>query len=239
MGCGTGWLALELARQGHHVDACDIARNRIELAKSYYTEVKAREKGLGEINYYTCDLNKVELPRDAYDFVICWDSLHHVLEIRRLIRQVHSCLKTGGEFLGYDHIGQQSRLVCHINLLAFCVFTLFSDTRTLARLVSRKIRRLFSRGLGASDKREDEVRMYSPFEAVTGREMIDCLAQTFGEEHVVCETTMAFGVTWFAKIRCPHAAKLAIISFLKQIDDFLIRRGIVEGESAFMQAAKV
>lgn len=233
LACGSGWLALELARQGHRVDACDISRNQIELARSYYKTVKNREKELGEIEYSVADLNRIEFPKDTYDFVVCWDGLHHILESRRLIQQVYSSLKVGGKFLAFDHIGQESRVVNLVNW-AFVGSTFIFDPLTFVRLVYAKV----VKRIPCKSRTLDEVDLFSPFEDVTGKEMINYVIETFGRKQVAFETTLAFGARWLARIRGPQRLRLAMVSLVKKVDGYLIRRGVVKGEYVFIEAKR-
>ena len=47
LACGSGWLALELARQGHKVEACDVSENRVEMARTYYLMLKNTGERIG------------------------------------------------------------------------------------------------------------------------------------------------------------------------------------------------
>jgi 2-polyprenyl-3-methyl-5-hydroxy-6-metoxy-1,4-benzoquinol methylase len=117
LGCGAGWLSLELARLGAIVTALDISPANLALAR-YMAATNARNfpylykrfaglfsklEDFGSVEYSYADLNSVELPRGEYDAVVVWDSLHHVANLERLLEQVRSSLKPGGSFVGVDH----------------------------------------------------------------------------------------------------------------------------------------
>ena len=117
LGCGAGWLSLELARRGAHVTALDISPTNLALAR-YMAETNARNfpflyqhfaglpcrlEDFGSVEYLYADLNTADLPLGEYDAVVVWDSLHHVAELERLFEQVRAGLKPGGIFLGVDH----------------------------------------------------------------------------------------------------------------------------------------
>lgn len=104
LGCGMGWLSLELARNGMDVDGMDISERRIQAAKDYL-EVAPEKKNFGSINYIVADLNKIVLEESTYDSVVVWDTLHHIPEIDRLMGEVKGALKPGGNFITLDHIG--------------------------------------------------------------------------------------------------------------------------------------
>jgi len=117
LGCGSGWLSLELARQGAHVTALDISRTNLVIAR-HMANTNARNfpflyqkfaglpcspEQFGSVEYIYSDLNSVELPRQEFDAVVVWDSLHHVQNLEHLLDQVRASLKPGGVFVGVDH----------------------------------------------------------------------------------------------------------------------------------------
>lgn len=117
LGCGAGWLSLELARQGAYVTGLDISPTNLALARYMadsntrnfpflyqgFADMPCRLEAFGSAEYAFADLNTVELPVAAYDAVVVWDSLHHVSHLERLLEQVRRTLKPGGIFLGMDH----------------------------------------------------------------------------------------------------------------------------------------
>jgi 2-polyprenyl-3-methyl-5-hydroxy-6-metoxy-1,4-benzoquinol methylase len=117
LGCGAGWLSLELARRGAHVTGVDISPTNLAIAR-HMAETNARNfpylyqrfaglpcklEEFGSVEYTYGDLNTLDLPTNEYDAVVVWDSLHHVANIERLLNQVRGALKPGGVFMGVDH----------------------------------------------------------------------------------------------------------------------------------------
>jgi len=102
--CGPGGLCLELARQGHRVVGVDISDKTIKIAREFAAD-NLVEESFGSLEYRIADLNTVDLDPAAYDVVIAWDGLHHILRIDRLMRQVSGSLKSDGLFIYSDNIG--------------------------------------------------------------------------------------------------------------------------------------
>jgi SAM-dependent methyltransferase len=117
LGCGAGWLSLELARQGAHVTAVDISHSNLSIAR-HMAATNARNfpflyqkfaglpcalERFGSVEHVYSDLNNIELPKQEYDAVVVWDSLHHVQNLERLLGQVRASLKPDGVFVGVDH----------------------------------------------------------------------------------------------------------------------------------------
>src|SRR5690348_6831958 len=117
LGCGAGWLSLELARLGAHVTGVDISPTNLAIAR-YMAETNARNfphlyqnfaglpcrlEDFGSLEYVYGDLNEINLPPHEYDAVVVADSLHHIAGIERLAEQVRQTLKPDGVFVGMDH----------------------------------------------------------------------------------------------------------------------------------------
>jgi 2-polyprenyl-3-methyl-5-hydroxy-6-metoxy-1,4-benzoquinol methylase len=117
LGCGAGWLSLELARRGAHVVALDISPTNLALGR-YMAETNARNAPylyknfvgvpydsslFGSIEYRFADLNNTKLPKGEFDAVVVWDSLHHIANLEGLLEEVRGTLKPGGAFVGIDH----------------------------------------------------------------------------------------------------------------------------------------
>lgn len=117
LGCGAGWLSLELARLGAHVTALDISPTNLALGRhmaatnsrnfpflyQQFVGLPCRLEDFGSVEYSYADLNTVDLPLAEYDAVVVWDSLHHVADLELLLEQVRRSLKPEGAFIGVDH----------------------------------------------------------------------------------------------------------------------------------------
>ena len=103
LGCGGGNLerALIDLRAARTVDACDASPDSIRLAKQL-----AEEKGMaGLIRYDVRDIDRIELPRSKYDFVIAKMALHHFERLEHVFEQVRLSLKPGGVFVFNEFVG--------------------------------------------------------------------------------------------------------------------------------------
>jgi ubiquinone/menaquinone biosynthesis C-methylase UbiE len=117
LGCGSGWLSLELARQGAQVTGIDVAESNLALARYMaqnnerhfpylyqgFAGLPCRLSDFGSVEYVRSDLNYLSLPSNEFDAVVVWDSLHHVENLDGLLEEVRKCLKPDGVFVGVDH----------------------------------------------------------------------------------------------------------------------------------------
>ena len=100
LGCGAGWLCLELARRGCDVGGIDVSSVRIQTACAY------GEKEGVHIDYRTEDLEHLKWAiEDGYDAILNWNSMHHVTDVDAVLTAVNTSLKNGGLFISWDHLG--------------------------------------------------------------------------------------------------------------------------------------
>ena len=92
LGCGFGWFARWAAEQGaDRVVGIDLSENMIERAR--------RETSDARVEYRIADLETLELPAAAYDFVYSSLAFHYVEDFGRLVRTVHRALVPGARFV--------------------------------------------------------------------------------------------------------------------------------------------
>jgi 2-polyprenyl-3-methyl-5-hydroxy-6-metoxy-1,4-benzoquinol methylase len=106
VGCGPGWLALELGRRGQTVDAYDISPQAIALAKRMLAENPYRD-GFGEVNYHLQDVTEVDLGYERYDAVSGWSAFHHLPNLPEFMERVWHALKPGGILATSDDMPQR------------------------------------------------------------------------------------------------------------------------------------
>ncbi|MHB0868260.1 MAG: class I SAM-dependent DNA methyltransferase [Chloroflexota bacterium] len=96
LACGTGTVALLLAREGYRVTGVDRSEEMLEIAR-----MKAREAGI-EADFLRQDMTLLEMER-SFDLALCfYDSLNHLLSLRDLemaFQGVASVLKPNGLFI--------------------------------------------------------------------------------------------------------------------------------------------
>lgn len=96
LACGTGTLALMMARRGWRVVGVDASAGMIAQA-----EAKAAPSGL-PVSYLRQDMREFRLPHEVHLVTSFFDSLNHVLSIAGLagvFRRVHAALRPGGWFV--------------------------------------------------------------------------------------------------------------------------------------------
>jgi len=103
IGCGPGWLALELGRRGQTVDAYDLSPEAIALAKRMLDENPYKD-GFGEVTYHIEDVSKLDLGNDTFNAVSGWAAFHHLPDVNAFMDQVQRALKPGGIVASLDSL---------------------------------------------------------------------------------------------------------------------------------------
>ena len=86
IGCGTGFLSLELARNGLDVTGVDISKSSIKIASKFLKRNKVK-KNFGKLNYLVLDATKKKLSK-SFDTIIFFRSLHHFPYPRQLFSNI-------------------------------------------------------------------------------------------------------------------------------------------------------
>ncbi len=219
LACGCGWLSLELARRGHRVHGIDLSPERIKSARDYAAAVSRVEPGLGALTHEVADLNAVVLPRRAYDRIVCWDGLHHIHAVHRLMEQIAVALRPGGKLVIFDHIGPAGPVQSAIDRGIAVAVVLIHQPGSFGTVIRRA---------RAAER--------APSEDVTGTEMIEAARSIFGRDRVRTETALAFGKRWLARMRGPRPIRLAAARLHCALDALAIRARLARGEYLYLEA---
>jgi glycosyltransferase involved in cell wall biosynthesis/SAM-dependent methyltransferase len=97
VGCGSGWLSEYFARLGYDVSGIDISDDLIRMARERVENVPYNldhETAL-RCRFLTHDIEIAPLT-EKFDAVICYDSLHHLVDERVVFRHLAAMLDVGG-----------------------------------------------------------------------------------------------------------------------------------------------
>ena len=91
VGCGSGYITIELARFGFCVNGIDISDLAIVAAKN--AAENSKESLSGNLAYFNMPFEEV---KDKYDVILFSASLHHMPEIEKSIQHALNILNPGG-----------------------------------------------------------------------------------------------------------------------------------------------
>jgi ubiquinone/menaquinone biosynthesis C-methylase UbiE len=102
VGCGNGYLCLELTRDGHDVIGIDVSPDIIEVAERSST-AHPQLPGFGSLRYLCADVNTWQAPQARFDCVIFNRSLHHLSALQETMAQMQRLLNPGGRIICQDY----------------------------------------------------------------------------------------------------------------------------------------
>jgi len=95
VGCGTGFMSLELARLGHNVVGIDSNEKTIRIARRT-KETDPYSKTRGGLRYEVADFNTWFDAPGTYDVVLFSRVLHDLPHPRNILSRAQRLLKNGG-----------------------------------------------------------------------------------------------------------------------------------------------
>ena len=98
VGCGAGYMSLELARNGYNVSAFDISASCIEEAKKVLADNPYKDN-FGSLDYSVKALHEAT---GQYDVILFSVSLHHMPDLDGAVKKAKALLKSGGHLLCYE-----------------------------------------------------------------------------------------------------------------------------------------
>lgn len=111
IGCGTGFLSLELAREGHHVTGLDSDEKAVDIAvRTMNSDPFTSERG--PLEYECTDFTSWDGPEAGFDLVVSSRTLHHIPQPEKAIGKVHKLLHETGRIVcidfAYDQFDQRA-----------------------------------------------------------------------------------------------------------------------------------
>lgn len=102
VGCGAGYMSLELARHGYDVTAIDISEDCIAIANKMLSE-NTYQEGFGRLNYQVMSFEDVQVPAEPeFDIVLFSVSLHHMRDVDSVIKKCHALLPPDGCLFAHE-----------------------------------------------------------------------------------------------------------------------------------------
>lgn len=91
IGCGAGYMSLELARSGYYVTAVDISRESIAIAQKMLQQ-NTYEEGFGSLDYIVMDFEHIDELENDFDIILFSVSMHHLVDVNKVVTKCHEML---------------------------------------------------------------------------------------------------------------------------------------------------
>ncbi|MFQ3535616.1 MAG: class I SAM-dependent methyltransferase [Aggregatilineales bacterium] len=220
IGCSSGWLSLEMARRGAHVEGVDVADEAIRLAQAYAAQHPPR----GSVQYRCADINYEPLPQAHYDLVVAVGVLHHLVEVHAVLKRIRAALRPSGTLFVIDPLDTPTpnALIAGAMLFLLPTQVRYRDkVRHLLRFRRRVVERV---------KASIEARGLSPFEG-HGRHQapLEVIGQLFQIEQL--KVYNAFTGYVIANLAMPEPLAVAVGRLLLPLDRMAVRLGVLQGLS--------
>jgi 2-polyprenyl-3-methyl-5-hydroxy-6-metoxy-1,4-benzoquinol methylase len=98
VGCGTGFLSIELVKSGHNVTGIDISKKSINIGIK--TALNKLTKGqLKNLNFKNISYDEIVKYKNKYDAVIFFKTLHHLENTNKVIKNTNEILNKNGKII--------------------------------------------------------------------------------------------------------------------------------------------
>jgi ubiquinone/menaquinone biosynthesis C-methylase UbiE len=91
-GCGTGTLAMELARHGFQVNGMDLSRKSVQLANEKVNSAAL----IDQIRIIGGSITSIPFSSGSFDGVVCGEVLEHVVDDSAAVRELYRILRPDG-----------------------------------------------------------------------------------------------------------------------------------------------
>lgn len=236
LGCGCGYLSLELARNGLDVVGVDLSPKSIEIAKRFAKENPFKEN-FGSLTYICGDVSSMDLGKNVYDSAVFFGTLHHVPDINSILSKVHATLKKGGNLIVCEPISENftKESAEFAAILRAVLPTWIPYEKKLKNLDSPRAWNRYVKDIFNEYTYRDEHKQ-SPCDNVVASEkvMINAIKKYFKIKTI--EYSDAFIDKLIGGLRGKHRYRLA--KFLKSLDEDLIKRKVLPPTSIRIHAIR-
>jgi 2-polyprenyl-3-methyl-5-hydroxy-6-metoxy-1,4-benzoquinol methylase len=231
VGCGAGYISLELARAGHHVLGIDIAADAIASARRTL-ESNPYKDGFGSLAY---EVRAVHEATGTYDVVLYSGLLHHLEKPDETVEEGVALLRANGIVIAYEPCHEEWRMqdaaqVALIRaLLSLTGFwyepTLGADARNTPEALRRLTADIHDEYVEERDKHEKEGQ--SPHDNSSGgKEILEALRKYTDE--LEFRPAFSFVYRLLGGLRGPDDAVYKIADLLTTYDKFATHEGFLK-----------
>ncbi len=217
IGCGPGWLSLELGRRGMIVDAYDLSSEAIAVARRMLEDNPYRE-GFGKVNYHVQDVTEIDLGRERYDAVCGWSAFHHLPNLSQFMERAWVGLKPDGIVATLDDLPQGRLERCLQRAFSMLLPSYHRSYRQKLMLILGRLSKL---------DQTDLPEGISPMEALSTQEISPLL---YGKFEVLEDVRFnAFATHPLLTLKGPEVYRHVQAHALVKLDRLLCRAGICKG----------
>jgi SAM-dependent methyltransferase len=242
VGCGPGYLSLELARNGFNVVGLDISAKCVEIA-SKFAEQDPWKDQRGTLDYIAADFyTSPKLQNDSFDAVVFLGALHHFPNQTATLKRAKELIQPNGLIIAHEPVRDRVTLgnAAFVHLLC----TLLSINNNFYTYQELSI----DRGQLLSDvdkiysslryERDDGEKLQSINDNEAGyAEMYPELCNLFKQERF--EWRYAFFHEFIGGLRFDEETNVRTAQFLREMDRILVETGVLDATEFLFVGRKV
>lgn len=241
VGCGPGWLSLELARAGYEVTGIDVSSDCILIAQQV-ADTDPWKDSRGTLTYIQGDFFSNQfLEEKSFDAVVFQGALHHFKEQDQVMNRVISLLKDGGIVMAHeptrDRMTEKNAAIIHMLqtiLAAAGGFYKQMDIPLEKQDIKECVQTIY-RQMKYEDEAGDKTQSVNDNEAGF-KEMYEALSQNF--EELLCEDRYGFFHELIGGLRFEQSVNIALARYLREIDQMLCQLGSIQATEFFFVGRK-
>ncbi|MBS4020503.1 class I SAM-dependent methyltransferase [Azonexus hydrophilus] len=241
VGCGPGYLSLELARSGFEVVGLDLSSRCIEVAQQVADSDPWRGER-GALHYIAGDyLFHPELHTESFDAIVFLGALHHFTDQRAIQQRTRDLLKPGGLILVHEPARDRvAKSNAAFSLLLSTLLSLGNNfyrdipLRSEPDAIAAEVEKLYH---GLRYESEDGGNLQSVNDNEAGyTQMYPLLNELFAQVHF--EWRYAFFHEFIGGLRYDETTNALAASFLKEMDRILVDTGALPATEFFFVGRK-
>ena len=235
IGCGTGFLSLELARNGLDVTGIDVSPASINIAELSKKKNKIKSN-FGKLNYHVMDAAK-ELLKEKYDIIIFFRSLHHFPYFEELFKNLIKMSNKNTQLIICEPVRSNfSIMSMHFaTLTRYALETWIPYKKKISKRIDNNYLKKINKKINDEYKYLSEgKKMQSPLDnSIDDPKKIINLVKKY-YKIINISYSDAFIDKLIGGLRGKN--RFLIASFLKKYDQYLIDNKILKGTNLFLVA---
>jgi 2-polyprenyl-3-methyl-5-hydroxy-6-metoxy-1,4-benzoquinol methylase len=241
VGCGPGYMSLELARAGFDVTGLDLSQKCIEISQRFAGSDPFK-KDRGPLNFIAGDFfSNEQLRKESFDAVVFLGALHHFPEQQQVLSRARDLLLPGGLLIAHepvrDRVTRGNALFVHLlRTLLSAQGGFFKKFAIPESLTQREIEveHLFNE---MRYELEDGSKVQSVNDNEAGyAEMFPVLSSLF--EQIRFDWRYAFFHEFIGGLRFDEATNEKLARYLRDMDKSLCEAGVLSATEFFFAGRK-
>jgi 2-polyprenyl-3-methyl-5-hydroxy-6-metoxy-1,4-benzoquinol methylase len=136
-GCGSGTITNKLSKSVKKIDAIDISKGMISVAKK-----QAENGSISNINYAQTSIFDDNIEENTFDVILSFNVLHYIEDMPSLLARINSLLKPNGIFISSTACLKEKKngirlLMWLLNKMKIVPKTIFYKKSDLENLITK------------------------------------------------------------------------------------------------------